>query len=58
MGGTIWEVYGMVTSEQTNKRLSWYIGIVVAKLPFGLKFFFFFWDKFAPLGDQKKKWCK
>jgi len=30
----------MVTSEQTIKHLSWYIGIVVAKLPFGLEFFF------------------
>jgi hypothetical protein len=47
----------MVTSEQTSKHLSWYIGIVVAKLPFGLEFFvfcFFSLDKFSPLGDQKK----
>jgi hypothetical protein len=31
---------------------------VVAKLPFGLEFFFvffvFFFDEFSPLGDQKK----
>jgi hypothetical protein len=43
----------MVTSEQTIKHLSWYIGIVVAKLPFGLEFFFEE-EEFSPLGDKNK----
>jgi hypothetical protein len=44
----------MVTSKRTNKHLSWYIGIVVAKLPFGLKFFFFFGTNLRHLVTKRK----
>jgi hypothetical protein len=44
----------MVASEQTIKHLSWFIGLLVAKLPFGIAFFFFFDEEFSPLGNKKK----